>query len=183
MSAPDACGLRPAIIAACFALLAAAAASSNLEAAEAFRYDIQGAAGICQPARPEYGVALRARPLGLVNEGTVPAFVTCTLRGDPRAGGRGATKVLVHLGNVGTASAVVSCTFVEGRQLGGESNAVYRTKSGTLFGGAQGESFSWQPSEIAGGPELIYQPALQCSLGAGSALHYISVSYDEDVGA
>ncbi|MBJ6981488.1 hypothetical protein [Luteimonas sp. MC1572] len=182
MSAPEFRGLRPAALAALLGLFAAAP-SGDVAAAEVFRYDFQGASGICQPALSSHAATLRARPLAFVNEGEATAFVTCTFRGDPRAGARGATKVLAHVGNVGTAVAAVSCTFVEGRQLGGQSNAVYRTKSTSVFGGSPGTALTWQPSEIAGGPELIYQAAVQCALGPGGALHYISVFYDEDIGS
>lgn len=182
MSAPELRGLRPAALAAFIALLSIAAAHETV-AAEIFRYDFQGAAGICQPTLPAHAAALRARPLGFVNEGTIAAFVTCTFRGDPRVGGRGATRVQAHLGHVGETGATVSCTFVEGRELGGVSNAVYRTKTASVYGGGTGASLTWQPSEIAGAPALIYQAAVQCRLDPKTALHYISVYYDEDVGA
>ncbi|MBB1473670.1 hypothetical protein H5368_11565 [Luteimonas sp. MC1782] len=90
---------------------------------------------------------------------------------------------MAHVGNVGSATANVSCTFVEGSQLGDQSDAVYRTKSVSMFAGTIGTPLPWEPSEIAGGPELIYQPAVQCMLTPGAALHYITVAYDEDVGA
>jgi hypothetical protein len=182
MSAPDFRGLRPAAISALVALCVAAP-WGEVAAVDVFRYDFQGAAGICQPALSSHAASLRARPLGLINEGTESAFVTCTFRGDPRANERGATKVQVHVGHVGEAGSTVTCTFVEGVELGGVSNAVYRTKSLPVYGGSAGASMTWQPSEIAGAPALIYQPALQCQLGPGTAIHYISVYYDEDVGA
>jgi hypothetical protein len=182
MSAPDLRGLRPAAVTA-FVVLLASSMGQNASAAEIFRYDFQGAAGICQPAIAASAANMRARPLAFVNEGEGTAFVTCTFRGDPRPGARGATKVQVHVGHVGETGSSVTCTFVEGRELGGVSNAVYRTKSVAVYGGSPGASMTWQPSEIAGGPDLIYQAGVQCVLGPDTALHYISVYYDEDVGA
>jgi hypothetical protein len=180
MSAPDRCGRVPALASAVVALLAIPVGAAGTEVP---RYDMQGAAAICQPATSAYAASLRARPLGLVNEGTTPVFVSCALAGDPRPGGRGAMKVLAEVGAVGQAGATVSCTFVDGYQEGSTSSAVYRTKTAIVNGGTRGVALTWQPVEIAGAPEHIFRPALQCNLGRGAALHYLSVTYDEDIGS
>jgi hypothetical protein len=118
-----------------------------------------------------------------VNEGTTDAFVSCALAGDPRPGGRGAMKVLAEVGATNTGSGSVTCTFVDGYQEGGTVNAIYRTKSAGVAGGGRGATLTWQPVEIAGAPEHIFRPAVQCRLSPGTALHYLSVTYDEDVGS
>jgi len=184
MSAPESGGRLPAGTAAlAVALLLAAALPGDAAAAEVFRYDFQGAAGICQPATGAYAEQLRSRPLGLVNEGTTVAFVSCALAGDARPGGRGAMKVLVEIGAVGGIGNVVSCTFVDGFQNGDVLDAVYRTKAAYVTGGTRGVAFTWQPVEIAGAPEHIFRPAVQCALAPGTAMHYLSVTYDEDIGS
>lgn len=91
-------------------------------------------------------------------------------------------KVLAEVGAVGGLTGGVSCTFVDGYQQGNVVDAVYRTKSVLVSGGQRGVALTWQPSEIAGAPEHIFRPALQCMLSPGTALHYLSVTYDEDVG-
>lgn len=174
----------PAIAgAALSAALLLAGATGGAEAAEVLRYDYQGAAAICQPATSQYAAQLRSRPLGLVNEGTTPAFVSCALVGDARPGGRGAMKVLVEVGAAGGVTSGVTCTFVDGLQQGGTADAVYRTKSALVSGGIRGVALTWQPSEIAGAPEHIFRPAVQCALGPLTALHYFAITYDEDIGS
>lgn len=184
MSAPEFGGRLPAGAAAlATALLLAGMLPGAAGAAEVLRYDYQGAAGICHAATSHYAAQLRSRPLGLVNEGETVAFVSCALAGDARPGGRGPMKVLVEVGAVAGVGNAVSCTFVDGLQEGGTSNAVYRTKSTVVAGGARGAALTWQPSEIAGAPEHIFRPAVQCKLAPGTALHYLSVTYDEDIGS
>lgn len=180
MSAPERGGHLPASTAALAVALLLGLQPGTARADEVLRYDFQGAAAICQAATSEYAAHLRSRPLGLVNEGTTPAFVSCALNGDPRPGARGAMKVLVEVGATAATSGV-SCTFVDGLQQGGTVDAVYRTKSTVVNGGGRGVALTWQPSEIAGAPEHIVRPAVQCVLGAGAALHYLSVTYDEDI--
>lgn len=181
MSAPDVGG-RLSISVVLAAALFAGLPAGEVAAVEVERYDIQGAAAICQPATSQYAGQLRSRPLGLVNEGTTAAYVSCALRGDPRPGGRGAMKVLAEVGAVTELAGSASCTFVDGYQQGSFSDAVYRTKAVLLSAGQRGVALTWQPSEIAGAPEHIFRPALQCALSPGTALHYLSVTYDEDVG-
>lgn len=183
MSAPESSGRQPAAVTASVAaLLLLSLSSAATSAAEVSRYDYQAAAAICQPALAVHATALRSRPLSLENRGTEPVFVSCALRGDPRPGGRGAMKVLAEVGATGTAAAVVSCTFVDGLQEGSTVNAVYRTKSVVVQPDSRGVAVTWQPSEIAGSPEHIARPAVQCELPPGTALHYLSVTYDEDIG-
>lgn len=164
------------------AMLAVGLPVDGVHAAERFRYDFQGAAGVCQPSLPSYAAGLRARPLGLANEGTATSFATCAFRGDQTPGGRGAWQVTATVGNRGTAVRQVSCTFVTGSKLGSSSDAIYRTKTFSVAPGGQGVTFSWQPSEIAGAPESIARPAVLCSLPAGTVLHYFSNYYDENIG-
>lgn len=182
MSAPEAGGRLPAFV---FALLGAAVAlgtSSQADAAETRRYDYQGAAGICQPANATYAEKIRSRPLAVVNEGTTDAYVTCALRGDARPGGRGVTRLIVEAGAPGGQSGVVSCTFVDGAQRGGSIDAIYRNKTAFVTAGSRGVALTWVPSEIAGAPEHIFRPGVQCMLPPGIALHYLAVVYDEDIG-
>ena len=182
MSAPDRSGHMPAAAASLAVALFILALPAPASAAEVVRYDYQGAAAICQPALPAHAAGLRARPLSLENLGTGTVFVSCALRGDPRPAGRGAMKVLAEVGATGTGAAVIRCTFVDGLQEGGTLDAVYRTKAVVVQPNTRGTSITWQPSEIAGSPEHIFRPAVQCELPPGAALHYLAGTYDEDIG-
>ena len=144
------------------------------------RYDFQGASSTCQPATFAYGEGIDSRPLSLVNRGTTTVFVSCALRGDPRAAGRGATKVLVEAGATGQRSGQVTCTFIDGID---RQEPIYRTKRAVVYKETRGVALTWQPSEIAGYPDHIFRPALQCMLAPGTAIHYLAVTYDEDIGS
>ena len=163
-------------------VLVAIASQGELRAADKSRYDFQGAAGVCQPSQPSYAAGLRARPLGLANEGAATAFVTCAFRGDQTTGGRGAWQVTATVGNFGGITRRVTCTFVTGSQLGGNNDAIYRSKTFLVAPGGQGVTFSWEPSEIAGAPESIKRPAVLCSLPNRTVLQYFSTYYNENVG-
>lgn len=180
MSAPEAGGRLPASVTALLSALVLSAASGATFAAEVVRYDFQGASSVCQPATFAYAEGVDFRPLSLVNKGTSTVFVSCALRGDPRPGGRGAMKVLVEAGATGQRSGRVTCTFVEGHEQG---EVIYRTKYADVFTGQRGVAMTWQPVEIAGYPEHIFRPALQCKLAPGTAIHYLAVTYDEDIGS
>lgn len=153
----------------------------DVHAADVARYDYQGAAGICQPALPVHGAALRSRPLGLANEGELEAFVTCTFHGDSTTGGRGAWQIAVNVANDGTTVQTISCTLVDGLASGDVNNATYTTKFIGLFPG-QGAFISWVPAEIAGTPVKINRPAVICQLPAQTTLQYLGTYYDENIG-
>lgn len=161
------------------ALLAGVVAAPAATAAEAVRYDYQGAAGVCAPSLPAHAAGLRARPLGLANEGSADSFVTCTFIGT-NAPGRTTTQLAVTVANAGIAGAVISCTLVDGFASGSTSDATYNTKSASLFPG--GYAFiAWEPDELAGAPSTIARAAVQCRLPARTTLHYLGTYYREDV--
>lgn len=176
--------LRFSIPAASGALLASLLVSpAPVAAAEVFRYDQQGAAAICQPSLPSQAGNLRARPLGLSNEGTETTFVTCTFQGDDTTGGRGATQVEANVSIAGTAAAAINCTLVDGLASGDGSAVTYTTRSAAAFPNAFGNSIAWVPGDIAGAPARITQPAIQCGLPPAATLHYLGRYYDENIGS
>jgi flagellar motor component MotA len=91
-------------------------------------------------------------------------------------------KVLAEVGAISGLTGAVTCTFIDGMQTGTETDAIYRPKTILVVGGGRGAALTWQPVEIAGNPEHIFRPAVQCKLGPGTALHYLSVTYDEEIG-
>lgn len=133
----------------------------------------QNAAGVCQAALPGSS-SVRARPLGLQNEGTGTVFVTCSPPYDdeaaeqPNAGG-----LYVFLTNNSGTNISVTCTLVSGTLFGGE----YVAKSVTVFAN-QYASMQWVPSEFAGNPATIYAPNLSCGLPPGIAVSYVTYHYD-----
>lgn len=167
---------------ACMLLGVLTLAAADGHAAEQTRTDQQGASGMCQGALAAYNANLRARPLGLANEGTATAFVSCAWQGDDTANGRGSQQIQVVIGNNGTAAATVSCTLVNGFQAGTFVNATYTTKSATIAAGAAA-TISWVPGDITGAPPEIRLPALSCQLPPATVIQHTVKSYLEEVGA
>lgn len=156
--------------------------AAEVNAAEQNRTDQQGASGMCQGALATYNANLRARPLGLANEGSADAYVTCAWQGDDTNNGRGSQQIQVVIGNNAAAAATVNCTLVNGFQAGSFVNATYTPKSVTIAPGAAA-TMTWVPGDIAGAPSEIRLPALSCQLPAGTVIHYTIKSYLEEVGA
>lgn len=78
----------------------------------------------CNGALPGYEGALRKRPLGILNEGTANAFVSCGVSIN-EADNEGINTAAVYLINRGTTTQAVTCTFIDG--LPPEFNAIEPT--------------------------------------------------------
>ncbi|MGH8031983.1 MAG: hypothetical protein ACREO8_06345 [Luteimonas sp.] len=144
------------------------------------RYDYQGAGGVCQPTAAQFERGLRSRPLGLANEGTTTAFVSCALQGNDVAAGRLITQVDVVVANGTRGTGTISCTLVAQTQAG---MAFYSARTSTPAPG-QAALFTWFPTDAAidGGTKIgIPRPSLQCSLPPSAVLQYTALYYREDI--
>lgn len=99
-------------------LAVAVAASASFSASALERVATVNATGACQPALPTFDGNIRKRPTGLANEGSAPAFVSCSVYGDlntavtaPSSG------IAVLLSNTTGAAVNISCTMVNGFKL------------------------------------------------------------------
>lgn len=70
------------------------------------------ASGACKSALPVFDGNIRSRPLGVRNEGTANAFVSCSV---PAEHGSSMDIAALYLTNSSDADLTVSCTFVNGR--------------------------------------------------------------------
>lgn len=174
----SACRISTAALGAAIGLLAYLPAG----AATVDRYDQQGASSVCQPALPSQAASLRSSPMGLTNQGTEMAFVTCTLQGDNTPAGRGSKLITADVSSSGSASGVITCTLVDGLGVAGNGTATYTTKSVNVFAGASGSVIQWEPAEVVAPPGLITVPAIQCGLPPAATLHYVTRHYVESVG-
>ncbi len=152
-------------------------------AADVFRYDQQGASAICQAALSAQAANLRARPLGLTNEGTETTFVTCTFQGDDTVGGRGATQIEANVSSSGTGATLINCTLVNGVASGASTGATYTTRSASAFPNEPGSSIAWLPADLPAAPPRISLPAIQCGLPPATTLHYLGRYYEENIGS
>lgn len=130
----------------------------------------QNGAGACQGALPVYATNLRARPLGVNNEGTSGAYVSCSLhtidlyQADNDING-------VMLSNRGGADANVDCVMVSsGSDVG---TAVYFPKSITVPAGATNVELSWNPATDNGGANFPNTINYSCLLPPGIDVNFV----------
>lgn len=157
--------------------------ASNAQAVDVSRYDQQNAPGLCQGQLPAHRESIRARPLGLTNDGTVPVFVTCAWQGDDAVSStRGATRISVNVSNGGTTPITVRCTLINGFESGRNTQATYTPKAIGITAG-DGGFIEWVPGEIAGAPATIKLPTVSCELPPKATLQYTGKVYNENIGS
>lgn len=113
--------VRPTLLLAC---VLTAALSVLLPADADAATALTTATDNCNGALPGYEGALRKRPLGILNEGTANAFVSCGVSIN-ESGNEGINTAAIYLINRGTTTQAVTCTFIDG--LPPEFNAISPT--------------------------------------------------------
>lgn len=146
------------------------AAAALMVPAEADATVAQNGAGACQGALPVYATNLRARPLGINNEGTSGAYVSCSLHTIDLYQADNAVNGLM-LSNGGGADADVDCVLVSsGSDLG---SASYFPKSITVPAGASKVELSWDPAADNGGANFPNTMNYSCLLPPGIDVNYV----------
>lgn len=165
---------RPCIITT--ALLASGFASTNAGAVLQSRTSHFNAPAYCQAARPIYDANLRKRPLGLQNEGSEVAFVTCALAAENIV-----DAVEVYVSSHDDTTATVTCTLVNGYNYG--TNEYITKSAGTVSVDFAGMIFL--PDDFID-QEATFPSSfvsLSCTLPPGTGLNDMWIRYSEDVGA
>ena len=174
----------PAVIVRCTMLACAAMATAFVPGAASagdmanFRHTQESPVRNCQGALPQFAGTLRARPLALANEGDATAFVTCGWHGVASGSARNFQYVFAAIGNAGTTTAQVNCTFVHG--FGGGPNTLYLSYSLTIEPGGWDEV--QVSSNLMPGNVLRYAQ-MSCSLPPGTLVGYLVNGYEETVGS
>lgn len=139
---------------------------------------IQNATGVCQPALPAFEGQIRKRPLAVQNEGTAPAFVSCSLTGTTSGvgggGGRTVQAVWLYAVNATATSATLGCTLVDNFS-GNATPTVYVPKAIVLPPDSAGV-LQWDATDN-GGLNYILVANLSCSLPVGVGLTLTRVDY------
>lgn len=130
------------------------------------------AAENCQAALPSFDGRIRKRPLAVQNESGATAFVTCAMKGTLAVQAIN-QEVRVWLINNGGAARNITCTLVDGRNLG-LSDPIFLTKS-TTVATADSSEIVWLPADN-GGNAFLY-PALSCGLPPGTGIRYTGRLY------
>lgn len=170
--------IRPALLAsALVAALSVLSVPGVASAGSAITY----ATDNCNGALPGYEGALRKRPLGILNEGTTNAFVSCGVSVDER-NNAGIDTAGVFLINRGAAVQAVTCTFVDG--LPPEFSVInpdlpapnYRPKAIAVLPGQVG-IIQWSPAEFELDAFSIYG-AFSCNLPPKMEISIAGVGWD-----
>lgn len=148
--------------------LALAAGQAKAEAVSSWA----SAADNCQGALPSFEGAFRKRPLGINNEGTSLAFLSCSLRAPLSS--EQLTDVLVLFTNRGSDSATINCTLVDGVATPFPSYPpVYLPKSAVVVAGGF-TVMQWTMADNGDLPYVI--PNLSCSLPPGTEINVLQTN-------
>lgn len=129
----------------------------------------------CQGALPAFETAIRKRPLGVQNEGTAPAFVTCSFEANNYGSDNGILLVDTYFTNNSTAAATVTCTAVSGFE-GGTNEYISRTLNIPAAG--QGNGF-WQASDFPVGGLADSLVSISCQVPVGVSVNDGTVVWTE----
>lgn len=126
----------------------------------------QNAAANCQGALPAFAGTLRSRPLGVGNEGSAAAFVTCSFSGDAGQGIMPTLRLDIFFTNNAASPITINCTGVFGAQrIGG---VMFATKSIVVSPGAN-SGIQWT-AENSGVADLSSPANVSCSLPPGAVM-------------
>lgn len=164
------------------ALTTMSAVSGDASAQYAARYLVQNPTGVCQAALPVYDGQIRKRPKAIQNEGTTPAFVTCSWSTQGAFGGNPSNPQSLSMGfsvNDGQPDHV-SCTAVLGMQ-----GATYPTYArGTdLHSNGGARLLVWSPADFGGSgtfPSGLIN--VSCLLNPGVGINASEFYFEEYIG-
>ncbi|MBJ7576000.1 hypothetical protein [Luteimonas sp. MC1828] len=156
--------------------LAAAGAATSAAAATQVREDAAMASANCQAALPAYEGLIRKRPLGVFNEGSSSAFVTC---GFPGKRDRVVYSFYISAENTTNARVDIDCTLVHRWGLPG-SPAQYLPKRIHLIPNGSGGP-TWR-SVFENDNIPFAMASVSCNLPPGTGLNYLENWYLEDIG-
>lgn len=174
---------RATALATAVVVAGAAMLSGNAEAA--LRQISSQATNYCQSALPVFDGNIRKRPLGVQNEGTGSAFITCSYpTGEGRLiAGSNTTRVWQYFINNTDEDITVNCTGVSGLVA---ASAEYLPKSIVVPAGGASTQLSWFAVDFAGAPAVFPNQSvfsISCSIPPGAGLRQSYVDSDEDIGA
>lgn len=158
--------------------MAGAFAASDASAATVTRDHLTHGPANCQSALPVFDGNIRKRPMGIGNEGSGSAFITCGID-DISNTGPGFTAIAVYLRNRAAADGVtVNCTLANGIF----SNPQLLTKTSDPIAAGTVVLIAW----TAAGDnedEPFGAPGLSCNLPPGVDISAVQNIREEEVGA
>lgn len=135
---------------------------------------LSNAVANCQPALPIFDGNIRKRPMGVGNEGSATAFVTC---GFEQHNGNGAVGVEMYFVNIaGSPNVVVQCSLVNGFINRG---LVLTKTTEPISVGGQGW-LQWTATDHGDFP--LQTPAVSCALPPGVSIAGSGLTFLEFIG-
>jgi hypothetical protein len=171
--------MKTSVLCGCLFAITGALATSSVWAATISRTQLQNGAGSCQSALPVFDGNIRKRPLGIGNEGSSAAFVSCSLKADDFYRSRNKLSG-VGFANHNASAVTVNCTLVGG--TAGVTAVTYFPKSISVPGNLSGVVLPWDTSDN-GGAEIDNTVNFSCQLPVGIDINFIFTNIDEDIGA
>lgn len=165
------CLILVAVLATC--LLSTAASADYVPTSE-----VLPAANACQGSLPQFAGSLRARPLGIGNEGSASAFITCAAAGSLTFG-RTVSGYSVSFTNRGSAPATITCTGVD--HVYYDTSSRYSTQTISLNAGASTKT-NFTPASF-GLTTAINSVQFNCSMPPDTEINDVQVSAKTPVSA
>jgi hypothetical protein len=145
------------------------------------KWQDQNASGSCQGASQIHDDMLRKRPVGIANEGTVSAYVSCSLSVQHTGGQANLTSVvIVTFSNSNDENRRVTCTLVDGQKYSLVTSPRYHTKSVTVV--ANNSNYLSWGFESDNGGDRYWLPNLSCLIPPGVEINLVEQQYQFDVG-
>jgi len=114
------------------------AMASTDAAAATVRAHAYTATAVCEAPLPVYDATLRKRTRGILNEGSSPIFISCSVPGDT-VGDQTTGTLAVYFQSFGSANATINCTLNAGSRLGGAGTIA----GSTVVGAGGGNNIVW----------------------------------------
>ncbi len=127
----------------------------------------------CQGSLPNFEGALRKRPLAIDNEGTSPAFVTCSVAAD-LGSPSGVTEVAALFTNRTGVAVTVNCTLVSGI-VGPPGSPIYLPKAIPIAANSFAVA-DWEKTADNGGNAFVLAN-LSCSLPVGTEINVVQTDF------
>ena len=136
---------------------------------------VSTAVGSCQASLPEYDEQLRKRPLGIRNEGTTGAFISCA----SQWGYRTALSTLAYVTatNLNGTAVDLTCTLVDGFPMPGYYTQRYHLKTISLAKHSSSR-LEWVPADYYyPGTSLTNYENFSCYLPPGVEVNTVGFDY------
>lgn len=155
------------------ALIAGIALPLDAHAARVTREEIRAAADVCRPALPAYDAMTRVRPLGIFNESSTPAFVTCAATGQRDSG-----TTYIEVRFTDGSSAPKTCTLVSWAttNVGIRAIGYQAGNSATPH-----DHIRWTHAIHNGGAQYA-STAISCKLDPGEGILQLRHMFQEEIG-